>query len=184
MLLRHRCFVGRRSPARGKWVTSSGERRANETSVAMVRGRAHDEAVTDFNQTIIDEFRANNGTVTAMGFGRGLALVHSIGAKSGEPRVNPLAAIRDDEGWLLPASAGGSPKNPAWYHNLKANPEIEIEYPDEDGGISTAAVTATELTGEARDEAWARFVARSSGFAEYEKAAQGRTIPVFRLTPR
>lgn len=157
---------------------------ANETSVAMARVRAHDEAVSDFNQGIIDEFRANNGTVTAMGFGRALALVHSVGAKSGEPRVNPLAAIRDDEGWLLPASAGGAPKNPAWYHNLKAHPDIEIEYPDEDGGISTAQVTATELTGDVRDEAWGRFKARSSGFAEYEEKAQGRVIPVFRLTRR
>lgn len=152
--------------------------------MAMARVRAHDEAVSDFNQGIIDEFRANGGTVTAMGFGRGLALVHSVGAKSGQPRVNPLAAIRDDEGWLLPASAGGSPKNPSWYHNLKAHPDVEIEYPDEDGGISTAQVTATELTGAARDEAWDRFKARSSGFAEYEKTAQGRVIPVFRLTPR
>lgn len=156
----------------------------DQPSVAMARVRAHDEAVSDFNQGIIDEFRANNGTVTAMGFGRALALVHSTGAKSGEPRVNPLAAIHDDEGWLLPASAGGSPKNPAWYHNLKAHPDIEIEYPNDEGGISTAQVTATELTGVARDEAWARFVARSSGFAEYEQAAQGRVIPVFRLTPR
>ncbi|BDH57820.1 nitroreductase/quinone reductase family protein [Tsukamurella sp. PLM1] len=140
--------------------------------------------MNDFNQGIIDEFRANNGTVTAMGFGRALALVHSTGAKSGEPRVNPLAAIRDDEGWLLPASAGGSPTNPAWYHNLKAHPDIEIEYPNDDDGISTALVTATELIGTARDEAWERFKARSAGFAEYEKTAQGRVIPVFRLTPR
>ncbi|TWS18511.1 nitroreductase family deazaflavin-dependent oxidoreductase [Tsukamurella asaccharolytica] len=140
--------------------------------------------MSDFNQGIIDEFRANGGTVTAMGFGRALVLVHSTGAKSGAPRVNPLAAIRDDEGWLLPASAGGSPKNPAWYHNLRAHPDIEIEYPNDEGGISTAQVSAHELTGAARDEAWARFVARSSSFAEYEKTAQGRVIPVFRLTPR
>lgn len=141
-------------------------------------------SMNDFNQGIIDEFRANNGTVTAMGFGRALALVHSRGAKSGEPRVNPLAAIRDGDSWLLPASAGGAPKNPAWYHNLKANPDIEIEYPNDEGGITAAQVAAHELSGPDRDVAWARFVARSPAFAEYEKSAAGRVIPVFRLTPR
>ena len=140
--------------------------------------------VSDFNQEIIDEFRANDGTVTAMGFGRGLVLVHSRGAKSGAPRVNPLASIREGDSWLIPASAAGSPRNPAWYHNLKAHPDIEIEYPDDHGGISRAEVSATELQGADRDAAWARFVERSSGFAEYEQKAGDRVIPVFRLSPR
>lgn len=140
--------------------------------------------MSDFNKDIIEEFRTNNGTVTAMGFGRALVLVHSLGAKSGEPRTNPLAGIRDDEGWLIPASAGGSPKNPAWYYNLVAHPDIEIEYPNDDGGISAAKVTARELTGAERDAAWARFEERSKGFATYQETAGDRVIPVFRLDPR
>ena len=140
--------------------------------------------MSDFNQTIIDDFHAGNGTVTAMGFGRALVLVHSIGAKSGDPRVNPIAAIETDDGWFIPASAGGSPKNPAWFHNLKAHPDVTIEYPNADGGISTADVTAVELTGAERDEAWAKFIARSPAFADYESKTQGRTIPVVLLRKR
>ncbi|CAM3991868.1 nitroreductase/quinone reductase family protein [Tsukamurella strandjordii] len=144
----------------------------------------HNGAVSDFNKDIIEEFRANNGTVSAMGFGRALVLVHSVGAKSGEPRINPLAGIRDGDSWLIPASAGGSPKNPSWYYNLVAHPDIEIEYPDDEGGISSARVTARELTGAERDAAWTRFEERSEGFTKYQETAGGRVIPVFRLDPR
>ncbi|WP_371190644.1 nitroreductase/quinone reductase family protein [Tsukamurella sp. 1534] len=142
------------------------------------------DGVSDFNQGIIDEFHENNGTVTAMGFGRSLILVHNRGAKSGAPRTNPVAGMRDGDGWLIPASAGGSPRNPAWYHNLLAHPDVEIEYPNDDGGISALAVTATELTGADRDAAWARFVDRAPAFAQYEETAGDRVIPVLRLTPR
>lgn len=140
--------------------------------------------MSDFNKDIIEEFRTNNGTVSAMGFGRALVLVHSVGAKSGEPRINPLVALRDEDGWLIPASAGGSPKNPAWYYNLVAQPAIEIEYADDEGGISTAKVSARELTGAERDAAWKRFEERSQGFTKYQETAGDRVIPVFRLDPR
>ena len=152
----------------------------SEPSVAMARVRAHDEAVSDFNQGIIDEFRANNGTVTAMGFGRALALVHSTGAKSGEPRVNPLAAIHDDEGWLLPASAGGSPKNPAWYHNLKAHPDVEVNV-----GTERLAVTARPVLPEDPDYARLWRIVNDNNANRYE-AYQKRTtrpIPIVVLEP-
>ena len=85
----------------------------------------------NWNDSIINEFRENNGTVTQNGFGRRLILVHHIGAKSGQERVSPVAAIRqDDDTWLIAASKAGAPDNPAWFHNLRANPDVQIETPD------------------------------------------------------
>ncbi|MEL7978108.1 nitroreductase/quinone reductase family protein [Isoptericola sp. F-RaC21] len=136
--------------------------------------------MADWNQQIIDEFRANDGTVTTMGFGRGLVLLHHRGARTGAERVTPLGAIRDDEkSWLIAASAGGSPAHPAWYHNLLAHPDVSIETPDD----GTVDVRAEELLDDDRDEVWDRFKAMSAGFAEYERKAS-RVIPVFRLTRR
>jgi deazaflavin-dependent oxidoreductase (nitroreductase family) len=136
--------------------------------------------MTDWNQQIIDEFRANGGTVTTMGFGRGLVLLHHRGARTGTERVVPLAAIRDDEKtWFIAASAGGADAHPAWFHNLLAHPEVTIETPD-DGVVE---VGAEELLDEDRDAAWERFKAMSDGFAGYERKTS-RVIPVLRLTRR
>ncbi|ROS23801.1 nitroreductase/quinone reductase family protein [Cellulomonas sp. PhB150] len=136
--------------------------------------------MSDWNQTIIDEFRANDGTVTTGGFGRGLVLLHHRGAKTGEARVSPVAAIRDSgEVWLVAASKAGADTNPAWFHNLLAHPDTSIETPDD----GTVDVHVTELIGAARDEAWERFKARSSGFASYE-AKTTRVIPVLELRRR
>jgi deazaflavin-dependent oxidoreductase (nitroreductase family) len=134
----------------------------------------------DWNQQIIDEFRTNGGTVTTMGFGRRLVLLHSRGARTGEERVNPLASVREsDDDWLVTASAAGADRHPAWYHNLLAHPDVEIETPDD----GTVAVRATDLPGAERDAAWERFTQMSDGFRAYE-ARTSRTIPVLRLTRR
>jgi deazaflavin-dependent oxidoreductase (nitroreductase family) len=134
--------------------------------------------VADWNQQIIDEFRANDGTVETMGFGRGLVLVHNIGARSGQERINPVANIREADGSrLIAASAGGAPTNPDWYRNLLAHPDVTIETPE---GIEQVHVT--DLQGAERDAAWERFKQMSDGFAGYEKKTD-RVIPVLRLTP-
>ena len=135
--------------------------------------------MADWNQQIIDEFRANGGTVQTMGFGRGLVLVHNLGARSGEERINPVANIRQPDGSrLIAASAGGAEKNPAWYHNLLAHPDVTIETPD-----GTEEVHVTDLQGQERDAAWEQFKAMSDGFRAYEEKTD-RVIPVLRLSPR
>jgi deazaflavin-dependent oxidoreductase (nitroreductase family) len=132
----------------------------------------------DFNQQIIDEFRANGGMVETMGFGRSLVLVHALGAKSGQERINPVANIPQPDGSrLIAASKGGAPDNPAWYHNLLAHPDVTIETPE---GVQQVHVT--ELQGEERDAAWAQFTQMSDGFRSYEAKTE-RVIPVLRLTP-
>ena len=98
--------------------------------------------MSDWNQQIIDEFRANGGDVRTNGFGKGLVLLHHRGAKTGAERVSPVAGIRvDPDTWLAAASKGGAPDNPAWFHNLLAHPDVEIETPDD--GI--VPVRATQL---------------------------------------
>ena len=74
--------------------------------------------MTDSNDLVINEFRAHGGRVDIGGFGTNLVLIHSLGARSGVERVHPVAPLRDGHDWLIVASTGGSPTNPAWYYNL------------------------------------------------------------------
>jgi deazaflavin-dependent oxidoreductase (nitroreductase family) len=132
----------------------------------------------DWNERIIEEFRANGGSVD--NFGRSLVLLHHVGAKSGTERVSPVMGIPDgDDAWLIAASKAGAPEHPAWFHNLVAHPDVEIETPDE----GTVPVRAEVLAGDERDRGWARFTAASDGFRQYEQRTS-RTIPVVRLTRR
>lgn len=135
--------------------------------------------MTDFNTRIVDEFRGNGGTVETAGFGRHLVLLHHRGAKSGIERVSPLMALPSDAGWLIAASKGGAPENPAWFHNLVAHPETVIETPDE----GEVAVVAVVLPTEERDAAWQRFLARGPAFAQYEARTE-RTFPIVELRRR
>lgn len=135
--------------------------------------------MTDFNERIVDEFRSNGGTVETAGFGRRLVLLHHLGARSGETRVSPVMALPSEQGWVIAASKGGAPENPAWFHNLLAHPDTVIETPDE----GEVAVHATPLEGAERDAAWARFLEASPGFAQYEQRTS-RTIPVVELRRR
>ena len=107
-----------------------------------------------------------------------MVLLHTVGARSGEPRVNPLATFPEDGSWLVVASAGGRPTNPAWYHNLLANPDTTIEF-----GAETIPVHAHVLEGTDRAAAWSRITGEMPGFLSYEQRTT-RTIPVLRLTRR
>lgn len=130
-----------------------------------------------FDDRIVAEFRANDGTVEQ--FGRNLVLVHHTGARSGVERIAPVVALRTGDAWLIAASKAGAEDNPAWFHNLVAHPETELEAPDE--GI--VAVTARVLEGAERDTAWATFTETYPGFRDYE-ARTSRVIPVVELAPR
>lgn len=134
---------------------------------------------TNWNEPIIAEFRANDGTVTSRGFGSSLVLLHHIGAKSGVERVSPVMKIADGDGWLVAASKAGADDHPAWYHNLLAHPDIVVELP----GEGEVPVHVEELKGAERDAGWAKFKEASPGFQSYE-ARTTRTIPVLKLHRR
>ncbi len=131
-----------------------------------------------FNQRTIDEFRASHGRVGGNFAGAPLLLLHTVGARSGQPRINPVMYLADGDRYLVFASKAGSDSNPGWYWNLRASPDVTIEVGDE-----TIVVGATELTGAERDEKYRIQSERFPGFAGYQQKTS-RTIPVIALTRR
>ncbi len=128
------------------------------------------------NQAIIDEFRANAGKVGGPFAGSTLLLLHTIGAKSGQSHVNPVAYVRDGDRLVIIASKGGAPTNPDWYYNLVAHPLATVEV-----GTERFQVQATIAVEPERRRLYNQMVAMMPGFADYERKTT-RIIPVFILT--
>lgn len=132
---------------------------------------------TDFNRQVIDEFRANDGKVAAFD-GATIVLLHHQGRSSGAEHVNPLVALPVQHGWAVFGSRGGAPTHPEWYRNLLAHPRTTVEI-----GTEVVRVDAREARGEERDTIWARQKELMPGFADYERSAGDRIIPVVILEP-
>lgn len=136
------------------------------------------EQVLDFNKGVIESFREHGGVMPEGSpfHGNPTLLLTMTGAKSGRTRTSPLTYSTDDDGSLIVmASAGGSPKLPAWGHNLRANPGVTVEVLDE-----TYEATAIETAGAERERVLARMVETLPRFGEYQDAVD-RVIPLFRL---
>ncbi|WP_269859654.1 nitroreductase family deazaflavin-dependent oxidoreductase [Streptomyces sp. RPT161] len=130
-----------------------------------------------FNARSIGEFRANHGQLGGGFAGAPVLLLHTVGARSGAARVNPMMYLADQGRYLVFASKAGSERNPDWYHNLLAHPEVRIEVGDD-----VVAVRAVELRGAERDTAYAEQARRHPGFAGYQRKTR-RVIPVVALIP-
>ena len=133
-------------------------------------------ALADFNQAIIDEFRANGGVVGGPFEGATLLLLHTTGARSGRPRVSPLAYLTIDGRMIIIGSYAGAPKDPAWVHNLRAHPRAHIEV-----GTDAYDVAVRELPAGERDATYPKVTEMAPAFAEYQ-AKTTRVIPLFELT--
>ncbi|MDH6435461.1 deazaflavin-dependent oxidoreductase (nitroreductase family) [Streptomyces sp. SAI-144] len=132
--------------------------------------------IHDFNQRIIDEFRANHGRVGGPFEGGRLILLTTTGARTGTPRTNPVGYLPDGgDRILVIASAGGSPRHPDWYRNLVAHPQVTVE-----SGVFTYEAKAVVLAGEERDRAFARAVESDRGWATYQEKTD-RVLPVVAL---
>jgi deazaflavin-dependent oxidoreductase (nitroreductase family) len=131
--------------------------------------------MNDFNQNLIDEFRANDGTVTGPFAGRPVILLTTTGAKSGQKRTTPLVYTKDGDNLVIIASKGGAPTNPAWYHNLVANPVVTVELPGETYQARTRVAEGAE-----RERLYNAQAALMPGFAEYQQKTT-RQIPVIVL---
>lgn len=129
----------------------------------------------DYNQQVIAEFRANEGQVGGGFAGAPLLLLHHIGAHSGGARVAPLMYLTVDNSYAVFASNAGKDTHPAWFHNLRAHPRVNIEL-----GAATIAVSARVADEEERAPIWDRQKQLYPGFADYE-AGTSRQIPVVLL---
>ncbi|HSO95192.1 MAG TPA: nitroreductase family deazaflavin-dependent oxidoreductase [Acidimicrobiia bacterium] len=132
----------------------------------------------DFNQSIIDEFRANDGKVGGPFEGAPMVLLTTTGAKTGKARTIPLVCLPDGDRYIVFASKAGAPTNPDWYHNLVANPAVTVEV-----GRDRFDADAVVLTGDERDRLYALQAERMPGFQEYQDKTT-RVIPVVALQPR
>ena len=129
----------------------------------------------DFNTKVIKEFRANAGVVGGPFEGAHLLILTTMGAKSGQPRVNPLVYRPEGEQLFVFASKAGAPTNPDWFHNLMAHPEVTVEV-----GVERFGARASVITGPERDRIYADHAAENPGFAAYQEKTD-RIIPVIEL---
>lgn len=134
--------------------------------------------MSDWNDKVIAEFRANGGKVGGSFEGAPLLILHSTGAKSGAERVNPMMYQAVGDAFAVFASKAGAETNPDWYHNLRAHPEATIEV-----GTETLDVTARVLDEAEREPIWQTQKERYPGFADYEQKTT-RVIPVVLLERR
>jgi deazaflavin-dependent oxidoreductase (nitroreductase family) len=133
-------------------------------------------AIDELNQSVIKEFRANQGMVGGPMAGWPILLLTMVGAKTGRTLVRPVCYVRDGEHFAVIASYGGAPQNPPWYHNLVANPDVTVEL-----GTETFTARATQVHGAERDRLFAEAVRLMPLFDDYQKKTK-RQIPLMVLT--
>jgi deazaflavin-dependent oxidoreductase (nitroreductase family) len=132
--------------------------------------------MSEFNQKIIEEFRANNGKVGGFFAKNTLLLLHTTGAKSGKERVNPLVTFEDGDRLVIVASKGGAPSHPDWYYNIVADPIVSVEY-----GTDKFQARASVTSEPERTRLYEQMEGKMASFTEYKEKA-GRVIPVVTLS--
>ena len=131
---------------------------------------------TSFNSDVMAEFRANGGKVGGPWQNSTLLLLHTTGAKSGAPRVNPVGYFDIDGKVIIVGSYAGADIHPAWVHNLRAHPDTQIEI-----GRETVDVEARELPDDEREAVWARIAEIAPPFARYQTQTDGRDPAIRKL---
>jgi deazaflavin-dependent oxidoreductase (nitroreductase family) len=137
----------------------------------------YEPGTSDWARKQAEQFEASSGEKGGSLRGMPIIVVTSVGAKSGKLRKTPLMRVEHEGEYAVAAPLGGAPKNPVWYHNLKANPHVELQ-----DGSDRRDYTAREVTGEEKAVWWERAVAAYPDYADYQKKTS-RQIPVFVLTP-
>ena len=125
----------------------------------------------------VELYEGSGGTSGTTMRGMPVIIVTTLGVKSGKVRKVPLMRVEHDGEYAAVASQGGAPKNPNWYYNLVADPNVEVR-----DGTVVRAMTAREVTAEEKAIWWGRCVAAFPDYAKYQAKAE-REIPVFVLTP-
>lgn len=156
---------------------STRNRQGDEAAASRVSHKPDTKTLKALNNDITDEFRANAGKVGGRFAGNELLLLTTTGAKSGEPRVTPLVAFRIEARLLIVAGYGGADVNPAWVHNLRANPRARVEV-----ATDSFDVVAHELEASEREAIIPKLNATVPAFAfsNYQSKTT-RVIPIFEL---
>jgi deazaflavin-dependent oxidoreductase (nitroreductase family) len=134
--------------------------------------------MSDYDASIIEEYRGNEGRLGGSWEGRDLLLLTTTGRKSGVPHTKPMVYTRDGDRLLVYASKAGAPTHPDWYLNLVADPHVVVEV-----GPERFEAVAAPLEGEERDREFAAQAARVPVFGDYAKKTS-RVIPIVALTRR
>lgn len=132
--------------------------------------------MSDMNQRVIEEFRANDGKVGGYFADNTLLLLHTIGVKSRKEHVNPLVTYEDEGRLVIVASKGGAPSHPDWYYNILSNPLVQVEF-----GADKFQAQAEVMVEPERTRLYEKMESKMAAFTEYKQKA-GRVIPVITLT--
>ncbi|MEP6680748.1 MAG: nitroreductase/quinone reductase family protein [Chloroflexota bacterium] len=131
-----------------------------------------------FTRGLIADMREHGGKVTSGPMaGRPLLVLTTTGRKTGQPRTVIVTFTRDGDAYVVAGSKSGAPTDPHWFHNLIANPIVQVE-----GDGKRFQGRAVVAEGADRDQLWERHVAERPEFAEYPEKS-GRIIPMARMTP-
>lgn len=131
----------------------------------------------DFAREHVEQYEGSGGSEGSLMNGKPIIILTSVGSRSGKLRKTPLMRVEHDGEYAVVASLGGAPKHPVWYHNLKANPHVELQ----DGTVKKDYL-AREVTGDEKALWWKRAVEAYPDYADYQTKTT-RAIPVFVLTP-
>jgi deazaflavin-dependent oxidoreductase (nitroreductase family) len=131
---------------------------------------------TNWNKSAIDEFRANGGKVGGYFAKATLLLLHTVGAKSGQERINPVAYVTDGDRLIIISSNRGAPTHSAWFYNILAHPLVTVEVGTEQFQVKAEVATEPERT-----RLYNKMIEMLPGFAEYQQKTT-RVIPVIILT--
>ena len=132
--------------------------------------------MNDFNANLIADIRKNGKATSGPFMGRDVLVLTTKGAKSGQERSNPLAYTKDGDKLVVVASKGGAPTNPSWYHNLRANPVVTVEF----GGDKFQARATVAKPESERLRLYEQHSVTHPGFRDYPKKTT-RRIPVITL---
>ncbi|GAA3533941.1 nitroreductase family deazaflavin-dependent oxidoreductase [Streptomyces osmaniensis] len=139
----------------------------------------YEPSPTDWVRKQVELYESSGGTqgTTLMNTGMPVILLTTRGARSGKIRKTPLMRVEHEGSYAAVASLGGAPKHPVWYHNVKADPHVELR-----DGTELRDMRAREATGAEKAEWWERAVAAYPPYAEYQQKTD-RVIPLFVLEP-
>ena len=137
----------------------------------------YEPSPTDWARKQAELYESSGGTAGTTIQGKAVVVLTTVGNKSGKLRKTPLMRVEHDGRYAIVASLGGAPQHPVWYHNVVAEPHVELQ----DGPVRQD-MTAREVFGAEKDEWWARAVEAWPAYAEYQQKTD-RVIPVFVLEP-